>query len=67
LKDIIEAPSIDVFRSLEPDMIVRSATEGMGPATPSDDVIADNIQSNSGDSFAESTPQLDTDSLQHLE
>ena len=29
--------------------------EGMGSATPADDVIADYIESNSGDRFAEST------------
>src|SRR5207245_4660448 len=34
LKDIIEAPSIDVFRSLEPDAIVHGAMEGMGSAAP---------------------------------
>jgi pimeloyl-ACP methyl ester carboxylesterase len=32
--------------------------QGMGSATPADDVIADYIESNSGDRFAESTPYV---------
>jgi pimeloyl-ACP methyl ester carboxylesterase len=55
LKDIIEAPHIDGFRALKPDALVHGAIEGMGSATPADDVIADYIESNSGDRFAEST------------
>jgi len=55
LKDIIEAPNIDGFRALKPDALVHGAMAGMGSATPADDVIADYIESNSGDRFAEST------------
>jgi pimeloyl-ACP methyl ester carboxylesterase len=49
LKDIIEAPNIDGFRALKPDALVHGAMEGMGSATPADDVIADYVESNSGE------------------
>jgi pimeloyl-ACP methyl ester carboxylesterase len=53
LKDLIEAPSLDLFRSLDPHEVVQSAMAAMGSAAPAADVISDYVESNMGDRFAE--------------
>jgi pimeloyl-ACP methyl ester carboxylesterase len=53
LKDLIEAPDIESFRSQDPAALIRGAMAALGSAAPGDDVIADYIESNRGDRFAE--------------
>jgi pimeloyl-ACP methyl ester carboxylesterase len=53
LKDLIEAPSLDLFRSLDAHEVVQSAMAAMGSAAPAADVISDYVESNMGDRFAE--------------
>ena len=60
MKDIIEAPSLDVFRSLSSADVVRGAMQGLGSAAPDDDVVADYVQSYTGDRFAESARYVRT-------
>jgi pimeloyl-ACP methyl ester carboxylesterase len=54
LKDLIEAPDIDTFRSLDPRALIQGLIAPLGPAAPSEDVVADYVESNTGDRFAES-------------
>jgi pimeloyl-ACP methyl ester carboxylesterase len=54
LKQLIEAPSIDAFRSLDPRALVQGLMAPLGPAAPASDIIADYVESNMGDRFAES-------------
>jgi pimeloyl-ACP methyl ester carboxylesterase len=54
LKDLIEAPDIDTFRSLDPRTLIQGLIAPLGPAAPSEDVVADYVESNTGDRFAES-------------
>ena len=54
LKELIEAPGIDAFRSVDPRALVEGLMEPLGPAAPAGDVIADYVESNMGDRFAES-------------
>jgi len=54
LKDLIEAPGIDTFRSLDPRTLIQGLIAPLGPATPAEDVVADYVESNTGDRFAES-------------
>jgi pimeloyl-ACP methyl ester carboxylesterase len=54
LKDLIEAPDIDTFRSLDPRTLIQGLIAPLGPATPAEDVVADYVESNTGDRFAES-------------
>jgi pimeloyl-ACP methyl ester carboxylesterase len=54
LKDLIEAPDIDTFRSLDPRALIEGLVAPLGPAVPADDIVADYIESNGGDRFAES-------------
>jgi pimeloyl-ACP methyl ester carboxylesterase len=54
LRDLIDAPSIDAFRSQDPRALVQGLMAALGSAAPADDVIADYIESNRGDRFAES-------------
>jgi pimeloyl-ACP methyl ester carboxylesterase len=55
LHDLIEAPSIDVFRSQDPAALIGQLMAPLGPAAPASDIIADYIESNRGDRFAEAT------------
>jgi pimeloyl-ACP methyl ester carboxylesterase len=54
LKELIEAPDIDGFRSLDPRALIQGLIAPLGPAVPDDDVVADYVESNKGDRFAES-------------
>jgi len=54
LKDLIEAPDIDAFRSLDPRTLIQGLIAPLGPAAPAEDVVADYVESNTGDRFAES-------------
>jgi pimeloyl-ACP methyl ester carboxylesterase len=54
LKELIEAPGIDTFRSQDPRGLVEGLMATLGPAVPSPGVIGDYVESNSGDRFAES-------------
>ena len=54
LKDLIEAPGIDTFRSLDPRTLIQGLIAPLGPAAPAEDVVADYVESNTGDRFAES-------------
>ena len=54
LKQIIEAPDIDAFRSQDPRALIQGLIAPLGPAAPSDDIVADYVESNTGDRFAES-------------
>jgi len=54
LKEIIEAPDIDAFRSQDPRALIQGLIAPLGPAAPADDVVADYVESNKGDRFAES-------------
>jgi pimeloyl-ACP methyl ester carboxylesterase len=54
LKELIEAPDIDGFRSLDPRALIQGLIAPLGPAAPDDDVVADYVESNKGDRFAES-------------
>jgi pimeloyl-ACP methyl ester carboxylesterase len=53
LRDLIEAPGIDAFRSQDPGALVQAMMTELGPAAPASDVIADYIESNRGGRFAE--------------
>jgi pimeloyl-ACP methyl ester carboxylesterase len=54
LKELIEAPGIDAFRSLDPRALVEGLMAPLGPAAPAGDIVADYVESNMGDRFAES-------------
>ena len=54
LKDLIEAPDIDAFRSRDPRTLIQGLIAPLGPAAPAEDVVADYVESNTGDRFAES-------------
>lgn len=54
LKDLIEAPDIDAFRSQDPRALIEGLIAPLGPAAPDGDVVADYVESNRGDRFAES-------------
>jgi pimeloyl-ACP methyl ester carboxylesterase len=53
LRELIEAPGIDAFRSQDPGGLVQGIVTELGPAAPASDIIADYIESNRGDRFAE--------------
>jgi pimeloyl-ACP methyl ester carboxylesterase len=53
LKDLIEAPSIDVFRSPDPRQLVQDVMTAMGSAAPAADVVGDYVESNMAGRFAE--------------
>jgi pimeloyl-ACP methyl ester carboxylesterase len=55
LKDLIEAPNIDVLRSLGARELVQGAVVPMGSAAPAADVVDDYVESNMGDRFAEAS------------
>jgi pimeloyl-ACP methyl ester carboxylesterase len=54
LKELIEAPDIDAFRSQDPRALIQGLMATLGPAAPADDIIADYVESNLGGRFAES-------------
>ncbi len=54
LKELIEAPGIDAFRSQDPRALIQGLMATLGPAAPAGDVVADYVESNMGDRFAES-------------
>ena len=54
LKELIEAPDIDAFRSQDPLALIQGLIAPLGPAAPAGDVVADYVESNKGDRFAES-------------
>jgi hypothetical protein len=41
LKERIEAPDIDAFRSLDPAALIAGLVAPLGPAAPAGDIIAD--------------------------
>ena len=53
LRDLIEAPDIDGFRSLDARELVQGAVSAMGSAAPAANVIDDYVELNRGDRFAE--------------
>lgn len=53
LKELIEAPDIDAFRSQDPRALIQGLMATLGPAAPAEDIIADYVESNRGDRFAE--------------
>jgi pimeloyl-ACP methyl ester carboxylesterase len=53
LKELIEAPGIDAFRSQDPRVLIQGLMATLGPAAPADDVIADYVKSSTCDRFAE--------------
>jgi pimeloyl-ACP methyl ester carboxylesterase len=54
LKQLIEAPDIDAFRSQDPQALIQGLMASLGPAAPPADIVADYVESNLGDRFAES-------------
>ena len=54
LRDLIEAPDINAFRSQDPRALIQGLMATLGPAAPVGDIIADYVESNMGDRFAES-------------
>jgi pimeloyl-ACP methyl ester carboxylesterase len=54
LKELIEAPDIDAFRSLDPEALIAGLVAPLGPAAPAADIIVDYVESSRGDRFAES-------------
>jgi pimeloyl-ACP methyl ester carboxylesterase len=54
LKELIEAPDIDAFRSLDPGALIQGLIAPLGPAVPAGGIVADYVESNMGDRFAES-------------
>jgi pimeloyl-ACP methyl ester carboxylesterase len=55
LKELIEAPDIEAFRSLDPQGLIAGLVAPLGPDAPAGDIIADYVESSRGDRFAEST------------
>ena len=55
LKELIEAPSLDLIRSRNPREVVAAAMTAMGSAVPAADVVEDYIESSMGDRFAQAT------------
>ena len=53
LKELIEAPDIDAFRSQDPRALIQGLVATLGPAAPAEHIIADYVESNTGDRFAE--------------
>jgi pimeloyl-ACP methyl ester carboxylesterase len=54
LKELIEAPDIEAFRSLDPQDLIAGLVAPLGPDAPAGDIIADYVESSRGDRFAES-------------
>jgi pimeloyl-ACP methyl ester carboxylesterase len=54
LKELIEAPGIEAFRSQDPRALVGELMATLGPAAPPAGVIADCVESNRDGRFAES-------------
>ena len=54
LKELIEAPDIDTFRAQDPRALVHGLMATLGQAAPAEDIVADYVESNMGDRFAES-------------
>jgi pimeloyl-ACP methyl ester carboxylesterase len=54
LKELIEAPDIEAFRSLDPEALIAGLVAPLGPDAPAADIIADYVESSRGDRFAES-------------
>jgi pimeloyl-ACP methyl ester carboxylesterase len=52
-QDLIQAPGIDALRPQDPAALVQAMMTELGPAAPAGDIIADYIESNRGDRFAE--------------
>jgi pimeloyl-ACP methyl ester carboxylesterase len=55
LKELIEAPSLDLIRCRNPREVVAAAMTAMGSAVPAADVVEDYIESSMGDRFAQAT------------
>jgi pimeloyl-ACP methyl ester carboxylesterase len=53
LKELIEAPNIGAFRSQDPRALIQGLMATLGPAAPAGDIVADYVESNMGDRFAE--------------
>ena len=53
LQDLVEASGIGAFRPQDPGTLVEGIVAALGPAAPAADIIADYIESNMGDRFAE--------------
>ena len=54
LRDLIEAPGINAFRSLDPEKLIAGLVAPLGPDAPAAAIIADYVESSRGDRFAES-------------
>jgi pimeloyl-ACP methyl ester carboxylesterase len=54
LKELIDAPDIDAFRSLDPQDLIAGLVAPLGPDAPAAGIIADYVESSRGDRFAES-------------
>ncbi len=65
LKELIEAPDIDAFRSQDPRALVAGLMATLGPAAPAGDIVADYVESNMGDRFAESARDVRSNPEQH--
>jgi pimeloyl-ACP methyl ester carboxylesterase len=53
LKDLIDAPDIEAFRSQDPRALVEGLMATLGPAAPAEDIVCDYVESNWGGRFAE--------------
>jgi pimeloyl-ACP methyl ester carboxylesterase len=53
LKELIEAPNIGAFRSQDPRALIQGLMATLGPAAPAGDIVADYVESNMCDRFAE--------------
>jgi pimeloyl-ACP methyl ester carboxylesterase len=53
LRELIEAPDIDAFRSQDPRALIQGLMATLGAAAPARDIIADYVESNRGDRFTE--------------
>jgi pimeloyl-ACP methyl ester carboxylesterase len=54
LKELIEAPDIEAFRSLDPEALIAGLVAPLGPDAPAAGIIADYVESSRADRFAES-------------
>ena len=53
LKELIDAPDTGALRSQDPRALVQGLMAALGPAMPPDHIIADYVESNRGERFAE--------------
>ena len=53
LKELIEAPDIEAFRSQDPRGLVQALMAALGPSAPAADIVDDYVESSAGGRFAE--------------